>query len=139
MRTTIKVSKRNKNKTKSVSEEKKHIRPEKIKCDICPKVCYSEFNMKAHIMFEHKNVTGCDQCDTKFTTPRTLADHLRGHDKKYCHICDICGVSIKQHSKLAEHMRVHTGERPFPCTLCNYSGAQASSLKVKKFHKLKQI
>lgn len=105
------------------------IRQEKKKCDSCSKVL-SEFALKAHIIFEHENLKKCDQCNANFTSERTLASHLKGHDQRFCYMCDICGVTISSYSKLNEHLRIHTGERPFKCTICDNKFSQSSSLKV---------
>ncbi|XP_053683665.1 zinc finger protein 37 homolog [Sabethes cyaneus] len=91
----------------------KHIEYESYKCCHCGSDKFeSMFELQEHL---RKKCTEkkfhCHHCDKKFSTSRSLAQHLRCLEKRHC--CIECGKFFAQPGELTLHLRTHNGDRPF--------------------------
>nr|XP_054931101.1 uncharacterized protein LOC126538992 [Dermacentor andersoni] len=70
----------------------------------------------------------CGVCRQRFSTKKSVTNHLVVHkgDKPYA--CDVCGLKFFQKFPLLKHRRIHTGAMPYACKLCPSKFCRKESL-----------
>ena len=61
----------------------------------------------------------CQVCHRKYSTKKTLNQHMITHDDLKAHKCDVCMKAFPTNAHLRRHYRMHTGEKPFACQICD--------------------
>lgn len=78
----------------------------------------------------------CTQCDMSFLKARSLAMHMKKHNKKVKErfVCDVCSKSFSLKTLLRRHLRIHSTVKPYQCTKCpkTYSRQDQLTNHIKK-------
>ena len=61
----------------------------------------------------------CQICDKRYSSKKSLNQHMNIHDKSKGFKCDVCFKVFPYRSKLKTHYRTHTGVKPFACQACD--------------------
>ena len=70
----------------------------------------------------------CLVCNKKYTSKRSLNQHMNIHDHSKTFKCDVCLKVFSSNYNLKRHYRTHTGEKPFACQVCDRKFAEKRSL-----------
>ena len=84
---------------------------------IVPKIKDEKREDRAFELKKTRELT-CKKCEKQFSGKRTLAKHMRGHDKRTRFPCTHCDSNLQSANNLAEHELIHTGGKPHICPEC---------------------
>jgi KRAB domain-containing zinc finger protein len=78
------------------------------KCEFCPKEYKSEWTLKRHINFVHKNVRfSCNCCDKQFKNKGDLRIHIQVTHEAPAFACDQCSSYFTRACYLKLHRKTH--------------------------------
>lgn len=126
-------------------------------CSECDKSYYSKSGLKAHMRkhqpssnVPHRVIDNkprpdhhqenrpsylCRICDQKFSTRRTLYEHLRCMHQAEPFGCDCCFSSFSTNEQLARHKSmVHGAARPYECYVCHHGFFDLATLRAHIFN-----
>ncbi|KAH7970804.1 hypothetical protein HPB49_015757 [Dermacentor silvarum] len=70
----------------------------------------------------------CGVCRQRFSTKKSVTNHLIVHKGEKPYACDVCGLKFFQKFPLLKHQRIHTGEMPYACQVCPSKFCRKESL-----------
>ncbi|XP_053661950.1 zinc finger protein 271 [Anopheles marshallii] len=98
-------------------------------CEVCKKPFSSRTNLMRHKRAKHtpkvlsEYIGRCDRCGLTFPNQTKLSAHIKGHQRKQCHICK----KEFRPNKIKEHLASHDGA--FRCGNCKKTFSTKYSLK----------
>jgi KRAB domain-containing zinc finger protein len=94
------------------------------------KICGKEVkHLESHMRYVHpieKITVACKICGKTFQKKKSLALHLKVHNKQF--ECHLCKKKFSIASKLKTHLKVHENSRAFQCKICFKSFNDPSTL-----------
>jgi DNA-directed RNA polymerase subunit RPC12/RpoP len=107
-----------------------------FKCNVCERSFILRQHLSRHMRHAHERVEGvhmCTTCHSTFTSPTTLAVHMRSHMDQQSYVCVVCARSFGYESSLRAHMYTHTADRPYKCEQCTSTFIRSSHLRQHMF------
>lgn len=110
---------------------KQSMRPKKLKCLQCGKLCQGPSALKTHsLSHSGERPYQCTQCPKQFRYQGGLKNHFEANhcvrERKY--ICDYCNVKFYSKATLIRHLYIHTDFKPYLCAHCPQRFRQQSAL-----------
>ncbi|KAH8339923.1 hypothetical protein KR067_002574 [Drosophila pandora] len=106
---------------------------QRLVCEICQQVTYSDHVLQSHIFKAHKIGDlpfKCTLCERSFIGRVELANHTqRVHIGKTLK-CDHCERTFAVFADLELHIRTHTGHKPYVCEQCGKAFRLRSQMKL---------
>jgi len=112
----------------------KHRNAEKtIKCEVCDKYFYTDYERKQHSKSHNKDKYLCSQCDYTCAGRDGLKRHLKTvHSDERNFTCGTCGLAFKTLEVLKGHEVTHTGIRNYECDICGKKFKKSTYLNTHK-------
>ena len=109
-----------------------HSRDDKPRSHVCT-VCEKRFTTKRSLTDHLRSHSGedlftCTQCEKHFTCRINFSRHMNIHSSKY--MCNECGKCCQGRQALTVHRQTHSGEKPFECSVCSKQFAQSGDLVI---------
>ena len=95
---------------------------EKLKCDLCEKLCFGKTSLYAHRKNSHnQKQEQCDKCNMNFSNLQGKNRHmLEIHEMIKAFKCESCTIPFKRNGALQRHIkRVHQKSRSVQCESCH--------------------
>jgi len=103
-----------------------------FQCTSCDMAFKLKAKLNLHVKTRHttKGQKECVHCGKKYSSTRSLKNHLIQHTKETAFICPLCEYPAPDKGSLEIHNRTHTREKPFKCPECSKVFAQMSNLRT---------
>ncbi len=100
-------------------------------CRFCKNKFTTPASLAVHIRRIHtlERPYNCYYCQKAFATQYDCQYHERIHTGEKPYQCGFCSKFFRNSSNLARHQQIHSEERAFQCALCDKSFKQRSNLK----------